>query len=267
MHVERRPTAVAADAESKFVFVANTFDDTISIVSLEEREEIDTISLGKQPTLSLADRGERLFYNALLSHDGWMSCNSCHADGHTNGLLNDNLSDGSFGAPKRVLSLLGHSNTAPFAWSGSAPTLKEQINNSLTKTMQADEPPTDEQVAALAAYVETLEAPPSIDTVRGVLNQKSVERGRALFNKLECANCHAAPTYTTPDTYDVGLDDKQGNRKFNPPSLIGVGQRGPYFHDSRATSLEAVFSEYKHQLGKELEPSELGELISFLRSL
>ena len=196
-----------------------------------------------------------------------MSCNSCHADGHTNGLLNDNLSDGSFGAPKRVLSLLGHSKTAPFAWSGTATTLHEQIKNSLTQTMQADDTPTEEQITALAAYIETLEAPPSIDEARGIQDQKAVDRGRSLFTKLECANCHAAPAYTTPDTYDVGIHDKQGNRKFNPPSLIGVGQRGPYFHDNTAASLDDVFLKHKHQLNRDLEPSELTDLLTFLRSL
>ena len=47
-----------------------------------------------------------------------MSCHSCHPDGHTNGLLNDNLGDGNFGAPKRVLSLLGVGQTGPWAWNG-----------------------------------------------------------------------------------------------------------------------------------------------------
>ena len=44
-------------------------------------------------------RGERLFHDARLSHDGWMSCHSCHVDGHTNGLVADTLGDGSYGAP------------------------------------------------------------------------------------------------------------------------------------------------------------------------
>ena len=48
-----------------------------------------------------------------------MSCHSCHTDGHTNGQLNDNLSDfKTFGAPKRVLSLLGKRDTMPLAWNG-----------------------------------------------------------------------------------------------------------------------------------------------------
>jgi len=228
---------------------------------------IDTISLGEQPELSLVQRGERLFFNATLSHDSWMSCHSCHTDGHTNGLLNDNFSDASFGAPKRVLTLLGSANTAPFAWAGSAETLKAQIHKSLSHTMQADDAPTEEQLTALAAYVETLAPPPSIDQARGIQDRASVDRGRELFGNLACTNCHQPPVFTTPDTYDVGIDDKLGNSKFNPPTLLGVGQRGPYFHDNRAITLEEVFLKHKHQLERDLSPGELSDLLSFLRSL
>jgi cytochrome c peroxidase len=84
---------------------------------------------------------------------------------------------------------------------------------------------------------------------------------------LQCTNCHQPPVFTTPDTYDVGLGDKLGNSKFNPPTLLGVGQRGPYFHDNRAITLEEVFLKHKHQLERNLSTDELKDLLSFLRSL
>jgi YVTN family beta-propeller protein len=267
IHVGKRPTSVVADREARFLYVANTFGDDISIVDIDKREVIADVSLGEQPELSLVQRGERLFYNANLSHDSWMSCHSCHTDGHTNGLLNDNFSDASFGAPKRVLSLLGRADTEPFAWAGTAETLKSQIHKSLTNTMQGDEPPTEEQLTALTAYVESLAPPPPIDLMRGVQDPEAVERGRELFTSMQCVSCHKPPVYTTPDTYDVGIDDKQGNRKFNPPTLLGVGQRGPYFHDNRAASLEDVFLKHQHQLERDLSADELKDLLSFLRSL
>jgi YVTN family beta-propeller protein len=258
--VGRRPTAAVADSQGKFAYVANTFDDSISVVDIEGHEEVAEISLGPQPELTLADRGELLFFNANLSH-------SCHTDGHTNGLLNDNFSDASFGAPKRVLSLLGRQGTAPFAWTASAESLEAQIRKSITSTMQGDEPPTDEQIAALAAYVETLQPPPSIDKARGVQDAKSVARGESLFGSLRCTQCHKPPAFTTPKLYDVGLDDKLGGKRFNPPTLRGVGQRGPYFHDNRAATLEDVFLEHEHQLDRQLSAAELRDLLSFLQSL
>ena len=80
--------------------------------------------------------------------------------------------------------------------------------------------------------------------------------------------CHIPPlTYTSHEAHDVGFADERGLRKFNPPSLRGVGQAGPYFHDGRAATLEDVFVRYRHQLDRELPKSELADLLAFLQSL
>ena len=74
-----------------------------------------------------ADRGELLFFDAHLSRDGWLSCHSCHTDGHSNGLLADTLGDGTYGTPKRTLTLRGTVLTDPWAWNGSMQYLQDQI--------------------------------------------------------------------------------------------------------------------------------------------
>jgi YVTN family beta-propeller protein len=265
--VGKRPVAVVASADGRQAFVANMFSDSLSVVDLQAKEVTAEISLGPQPDPTQVEQGERLFYDARLSHDSWMSCHSCHTDGHTNGLLNDNFSDKSFGAPKRVLSLLGRQGTAPFAWNGAAPDLGTQIRNSSKQTMQSDEPLSEAEVAALAAFVLTLEPPPSLDKLRGRTEPKRIARGKELFSKLACTDCHAPPIYTTADTYDVGLQDDLGQMRFNPPSLRGVGQRGPYFHDNRAATLADVFQRHQHQLSQPLDQESLADLLAFLRSL
>jgi cytochrome c len=133
-----------------------------------------------------------LFFDGRLSHDGWMSCHSCHTDGHTNGQLNDNLSDGSFGAPKRVLSLLGVSETGPWAWNGQVETLEEQITNSIQKTMQGAAAK-QEQVAALAAFLKTFSAQPAIADSSDS-SEVEIQRGEKLFHSLGCRRCHTPPT-------------------------------------------------------------------------
>jgi YVTN family beta-propeller protein len=267
LSVGKRPTALASSRDGKRVYVANTFSDSVSIVHLADHEVVAEISLGPQAKLSLADRGELLFYDASLSHDRWMSCHSCHTDGHSNGLLTDNLSDESFGAPKRVFSLLGRSGTEPFSWTGNSQTLAEQIKKSITKTMQADAPPTEDQVAALAAFVKTLQPPPPLEQLQGTVDPAAIDRGRDVFAAQGCHDCHAPPAYTTPDTYDVDLEDKVGNRLFNPPSLRGVGHRAPLLHDNRAETLEDVFLVVGHQLDEALPEEQLKDLLAFLRSL
>jgi len=265
--VGKRPTGVTVSSNSQTAFVADTFRDTVVEVALIESIPTKKIQLGPAAKLTLAQQGERLFFNAKLSHDGWMSCHSCHTDGHTNSMLNDNLSDGSFGAPKRVLSLLGRAKTAPFAWNGGAANLEMQIRKSIRNTMQSDQDPNPKHVKALAAFVRTLPAPPSLDKVRGLENTKRIGRGKSLFLANRCNHCHIPPTYTSPKNYNVGLSDKLGNKLFNPPTLRGVGQRGPYFHDIRAKSLKDVLMKFKHQLKKPLSKEEFLDLRAFLRSL
>jgi len=265
--VGRRPSAIAISNDAKQAYITNTFGDSVSIVDLENREASVEIALGPAYKLGLAERGEQLFFDASLSHDSWMSCNSCHPDGHTNGMLNDNFSDASFGAPKRVLSLLGRAETAPFAWNGSAKDLYVQIRNSISQTMQSDQEPKDDDVEAIRAFLATLQPPPSIDRARGRQDEAAIARGKQQFTALKCITCHAPPFYTSPHTYQVNLSDKLGNDRFNPPSLLGVGQRGPYFHDNRAKELADVFRTFGHQLDQELESKELADLLAFLRSL
>jgi Di-haem cytochrome c peroxidase len=135
--VGRRPTALVVDAARRRAYVANTFADSISVVDLQVPRVVAEVRLGPPPgDLRPEERGEMLFYDARLSHDAWFSCHSCHPDGHSNGRLNDNFTDGSFGTPKRVLSLLGVKDTGPWAWNGGMPDLETQVRNSVKSTMQ-----------------------------------------------------------------------------------------------------------------------------------
>ena len=266
MRVGRHPTAVAA-RDRRRIFVADTFDDTISVIDMNAEERIAVWHLGPMRPPTLAEKGEMAFYDGHLSMDGWMSCHSCHVDGHTNGQLNDNLSDGSYETSKRVLSLLGRAGTAPFAWGGTSAMLEDQVRRSIQKTMRfrGEIPPGTER--AMAAFLRTLEPPPGIDAARGRVDRHRVERGKALFGTLGCADCHVPPRYTSEETYDVGLVDERGMRMFNPPTLLGVSQRHRWLHDGRAGSLEEVLTRFRHKLDRDLEPDELADLVAFLRQL
>jgi YVTN family beta-propeller protein len=264
--VGRRPTAVAVSPDGRRAYVANTFADSISVVDLKARKVEEEVSLGPQPELSPSDRGELLFHDARLSHDGWFSCQSCHSDGHTTGQLNDNLTDGSLGTPKRILSLRGARDTAPYAWNGKMPDLESQVRQSVQSTMQGTKP-TDEQVRDLAAFVRTLSPPPSLTRLRGEVDEAAARRGQSVFQREGCASCHAPPAYTSANTFSVGLSDEAGNTTFNPPSLRGVSQGGLYFHNNSAATLEEVFTRHRHQLKQELPKQDLEDLLAFLRSL
>jgi cytochrome c peroxidase len=128
--------------------------------------------------------------------------------------------------------------------------------------MQGREP-TDEQVASLAAFVRSLEPPPKNQMADGT----AAAAGHKLFDELGCRTCHPPPSYASPGVFDVGISDENGRRKFNPPSLRGVGQRDRYFHDNRATTLDSAFNKHKHQLKKELSKEQVKALVAFLQSL
>lgn len=267
--VGRRPTALALDPSGRTLYVANTLDDTISVIDLMSASPhvIGAISLGPQPALTDADRGERLFYDSRLTRDGWFSCNTCHTDGHTCGLLNDNFSDGSYGTPKRIPPLGGVADTAPYAWNGSNATLEEQIRHSITLTMDGKPASaSDRNVSDIAAFLRTLAPAPSLSLARGRIDENAVARGASAFQQWDCDHCHEPPTYTTPRTYDVGHPDEMGQLKWNPPSLRGVSQLPAFFHDNSAASLHDVLYYYKHPHGEDLS-GQVDDLVAFLESL
>jgi cytochrome c peroxidase/DNA-binding beta-propeller fold protein YncE len=264
--VGRRPSAIRLSLDQKHCYVANRFSDSISVVGFEPFKQIANISLGPRPKLTTTARGEMLFYDSRLASDGWYSCHSCHTDGHSNGGLNDNFGDDSYGAPKRVLSLLGTGRTAPWAWNGRVDKLEQQVRRSIEVTMRGPEP-TVKQVQAIVAYVRTLRPPPSVAKLRGQDQHSLIEPGRKLFKSLGCTACHEPPNYTSRDSFDVGIADENGQKQFNPPSLRGVSQRGSFFHDSRAKNLSEVLQRFQHGLDQAITETERDALIRFLNSL
>lgn len=86
-------------------------------------------------------------------------------------------------------------------------------------------------------------------------------RGRQLFLEgaaqggAGCAACHSAPTFTlAAGVRGNGLDAGEAT-VFKSPSLKNVGVRGPYMHDGRFSTLEAVVEHYDNgvRLGPALD--------------
>ncbi len=266
--VGRRPVSVIRDSEANLAYVVNSLSDSVSIVDLMDNRLVDTISLGPSPSPGPVERGEVAFFSAKLSHEHWMSCHSCHTDGHTNNGLADTLGDGDFGDAKRVPTLRGVWATGPWAWNGSQPLLHGQIQKSLRSTMRTSESTAD-LITDLTAYVTKLERPPSVAVARGEGPHPTVEyKGREVFESAGCSKCHNGFTsYTTDDTFDVGLSDAHGSSLFNPPSLSGISQRDRLLHDGRARSIEDVLIRFDHPSPESLSASERKTLIEFLLAL
>jgi hypothetical protein len=236
--VGRRPTAIARSARGTTV-VVNRFDDSLTVIDPNERRVIRTIAFGSPSGTSSRDRGERHFFDARLSLGGTMSCHSCHTDGHTNGRNADTLGDGTFGTPKRTLTLMGTALTDPWAWNGSQKYLHDQVQKSLVETMHTASVRAD-SIDDLTTFLHSLPPPPPLrPSTSDEADRASLERGRRQFAERGCVRCHIPPlTYTSHGPREGGFADERGERKFNPPSLRGVGQGGPWLeafagHDSR----------------------------------
>ena len=274
VEVGDRPMALTSVGAE--LWVANQLDDTLSVIELASGEVRQTVSLGSRGKLSAVERGERMFFDGHRSHDGWMSCHSCHTEGHTTGGYADTLGDGGYGDPKRIPSLLGVGETGPWAWNGKMDSLEQQVKKSVVTTMHG-EPLSDGETADLTAYLRSLRMPnaPTAAQVgltrskdaghRAALDRRT-RRGKAVFRQQACHDCHRAPTYTSRGAYDVDVEDAVGNREFNPPSLRGVRWRDALFHDGRH-ELDAMIRNAEHQLAAPLSKGDADALIAFLRSL
>ena len=215
--------------------------------------------------------GEAIFYDARRSLHSWFSCHTCHPDGHTSGRTFDTLNDDSYGNPKLTPTLRGVSKTGPWTWHGWQKDLGQAVERSLTKTLFGPKPAAHD-IQALLAFLETLDHPPNPHRRSNGSLTPAAERGQVIFRgKGRCVRCHQGEQYTSSKTYDVKLEpDGSPYELWNPPSLRGVYDRGPYLHDGRAETLEEVLerAHAPEKLGAQpLTPEERRDLIEFLKSL
>jgi hypothetical protein len=117
----------------------------------------------------------------------------------------------------------------------------------------------DPQLYALAIYLYSLRPPANPNRF-----DSSAERGKELFAREKCGNCHTPPLYTNNkliaadgfeppgDAVDVlpghiGVDPRyaiethKGTGYYKIPSLMGVWYRGPFGHNGSAATLDDWF--------------------------
>ncbi len=274
-----RPTELAFAPGGRTLYAANYLENSIQVIDTGAAAIVRTIPLGGPTSPSLARRGEALFHDAFRSANHWYSCNTCHSDGHTNGLDFDTLNDGwqdlsssHLRSRKKVPTLRRVASTGPWTWHGWQAGLDDATVESFTKSMQGKKPRPDE-VEALVAYMTTLDFPrnPHREADGGL--SPAARRGEALFRspRTNCASCHGGPEFTDGKRHDVGLNERGDVYKgHNPPSLRGVYDKDPYLHDGRAGTLrDALTGDHAPENlgGETITAPELDDLIAYLKSL
>lgn len=254
IRVGAAPAGLALSSDGTTLAVTNRLSDSVSLIDTRTNAVTMTVALTDLPADSLR-RGERLFHSGRISHTGQFSCASCHPDGKSDGLNWDLPADG-FNNFQNTKSLHDLDGTAPYGWLGTSATLEERFTGTLRHLFQYE--PTEEEVADLTAYLRSLKTSPS---------KPASEAGRKLFEKADCAACHAGPKLTDAKLHDM-LD---AGRSYDTPSLVGVRDTGPYLHDGRAATLESIFRDHNaaglHGRAAELTDDEFQELMRYLSAL
>jgi CxxC motif-containing protein (DUF1111 family) len=152
----------------------------------------------------------------------------------------------------------------------------------------------DQLTAFLAALPQPVERTPA-DAGR----RSEVERGKALFRQVGCADCHKPDLGSVSGIYSDLLLHRMGQElqgggssyggeeppqdrapsedarpdEWRTPPLWGLADSGPYLHDGRAATLEDAIKLHRGQGERaarkfaRLAPHEQSRLIAFLKSL
>jgi hypothetical protein len=210
-------------------------------------------------TISRSDTGHDLFH---ANAGGGIACASCHAEGTEDGRTWTFACEGT----RRTQSLqVGLKGTEPFHWGGDEKDFSQLVTDVFVGRMSGpmlQQDQIDATLGWLDAQPRRTRTPPS-DTA-------AVARGMALFNDpahAACGTCHVGPSLTNSQTVDVGTGGK-----FQVPSLVGIGTRGPFMHDGCAPTLKDRFSVScgggdKHGVTSNLKPTQIDDLIAYLDTL
>ena len=253
------------------LFAAGYFSGNLEKIDVTPGQKIHTTlyPLGGGHSLSEVQRGEMIFNNAKYCFQQWQSCASCHsADARTDGLNWDLLNDG-IGNPKNTKSLLYAHFTPPAMSLGGRENAEISVRAGVKYILFSELP--DESLNAIDSYLKSITPIPSPYLKRGKLTA-AARRGREVFKKAKCTDCHNGEYFTNMKSYDLGMiKGMDAGKKNDTPTLIELWRTAPYLHDGRASTLHEVFTKYNendmHGVTSRLSKKELNDLVVYVLSL
>ncbi len=295
-HIEvgDNPRAIVLSPDGSLAYVNNTLAGSVSVIDTATHTVIDTIEVTDIPLPPILLEGKRLFHSSddpRLGRDQWISCNTCHFEGEHDGVT----WTFGFAGPRNTTSLLGMIETYPLRWSGEwdesadsefaarrenfgAGLIDGDMQCQLYPPDCVSQPPNQGRsydLDALAAFIDSLRVPLSPAHALGQPLTETELRGQALFHgkAVGCAVCHPAPLYTDLKMHDVGTatPNERIGPSFDTPTLRGLYDSSPYFHDGNAGTLLQTLtfpsSNNEHDMRGILTEAQIDDLIAFLMAL
>ena len=297
-HIEvgDNPRGIVLSPDGATAYVNNTLAGTVSVIDTSAYTVTAVITATDIPLPPVLLNGKRLFHTSddpRLSLAQWISCNTCHFEGEHDG----RTWFFGFAGLRNTTGLLGMVETYPLRWSAEwdesadaeyanrrenfgSGLLEGDMNCTLFPPDCVNHPPNQGRsydLDCLAAFMDSLQAPLSPAHAGGEPLTQAELRGQAIFNDpdLRCAECHPPPLYTDHQTHDVGTAPAFPDEKIGPaydtPTLRGLYDSAPYFHDGSATTLYETLTRpspgSEHDVRGLLTEAEIQDLIAFLLAL
>ncbi len=253
-------------------FIATGSRDAVAVTTV-------TTNLELLPPDVLA--GKRTFYFAgnapdghnQMSFEGYIACASCHIDGGQDARVWDFTQRGE--GFRNTTDLRGRAGMLQgnVHWTGNFDEIEDFVIDIVEEFRglgflpegQTPNPPLGapnagrsvelDQLAEYVASLDSLMLPRSPHRQAGGAFSTAAQQGAALFSSTGCGNCHVPARGFTDSSlgnatlHNVGtLRTSSGQRLgqtltgIDTPTLLGVWETAPYFHDGSAQTLADVFT-------------------------
>jgi YVTN family beta-propeller protein len=284
VRVKDNPRGITVAPDGATAWVANTLDDSLSVIDLPGREVVARVDLGGPRQTTEVRWGEKLFHSANITFQRQFACATCHPDGHVDGLTYDIEADGIGVSPVDNRTLRGIYDTDPFKWEGTNVSLARQCGARLAVFFTRIAPFTPDQLRALNDYTVTIPRPPNRYRPVGAELTEAQRRGKLAFERARtndgreipplgrCVTCHFPPYFTDRTKRDVGTKqplDRAG--EFDVPHLLNIYDSAPYLHNGMAPTLEEIWTRHNpydtHGVTNDMTKDQLNDLIEYLKTL
>ena len=255
-------------------YVGEYFTDSVSVVDITAGSA-RSVKIGPDIEMTTVRKGEMFFHDAALCFQMWQSCASCHPiNGRPHPLNWDLLNDG-IGNPKNTKSMLLSHETPPSMITGVRDKAETAVRAGIRHIQFAVRP--EEDAEAIDEYLKSLTPLPSPHLVKGGWFRKNklskaAKKGKYIFEKAKCSQCHSGSYYTDMQMYNVGTGKgREEGKAFDTPTLIEVWRTGPYLNDGSAATMKDVLTIFNendmHGETSGLTKEQLQQLAEYVLSL